>query len=68
MRDAGIGGWWIEGGLIGLAGTHGICHGIIDFEDHPIGAVLAVFLFILALDEGGNVYWKLFAFLSSGFA
>ena len=35
---------------------------VVDFQDNTIGAVLAVFLFILALDEGGNVYWKLLPF------
>ena len=50
-------GWWprrrVDAGLIGLAGTAGFLHGVVDLEDDTLGSVVAVkFLLILAPDDG----------------
>ncbi len=55
MGDAGVSGGWIEERTIQLASSDGLSHGVVDFEDDALGAVLAVFLLILALDDGGNM-------------
>ena len=46
-----------QAGLVGDAGAGGFGHGVVDFEDDALGAVLAVPLgFILALHDGEGVH------------
>ena len=57
MSDGGIGGRRRQTGLVGDAGADGFSHGIIDFEDDALGAVIAVTLgFVLALHDGEGVH------------
>lgn len=32
------------------------CHGIVDFQNAELGAVLAIFLFVLAFDDGESLH------------
>lgn len=49
FRRAGRG---IEAGLVTAPGADGFGHRAVDFQNHPLRAVLAVFLFVLALGDG----------------
>ena len=48
--------WRVESSLIGSAGGDGRLHGVVDFDDGPHGAVLAVRFFVLAADDGEGVH------------
>ena len=49
MGDAGVGWWWIKDCLLRPTAFHGLCHGIIAFQNHALCAIFTVFLLILAL-------------------
>ena len=40
-------GGWVEAGLVGVAGADGVGHGVVDFEDDALGAVIAVIPFLI---------------------
>ncbi len=50
-RLARVGGRWVQQGLIELAGVDRVLHAVIDVEDLELGAVVAVLLDVLALDD-----------------
>lgn len=52
VGDAEVGGRGVEKGAVGLASSDGLSHSVVDFQNNALGAVLAVFLLILALDDG----------------
>src|SRR5271157_1773559 len=60
VRQA-IGGWtgrWVEAGLVGLAGKRGFLHGVVDFKDDAVGAIIAVILLlILAADDRKSIHY-----------
>ncbi len=57
MATRGIGGWWIEEGLVGAARGDGAGEGVVDLEDGFFGAVVAVvFGFVFAFDDGEGVH------------
>ena len=56
MRDAGIGGRWVEDCLIRFAGTHRFSHGVIDLQNNTLGAVLTEFLLIFTLHDRKRFY------------
>ena len=45
-----------EAGLVGVAGADGLGHGVVDFEDDALGAVVAVLRLVLTLDDGEGVH------------
>jgi len=45
----------VEASLVGLAGAGGFGHCVVDFEDGALGSVVAVFLDVLAFDDGEGV-------------
>ena len=55
MGDAGVGGGWVEAGLVGVAGAGGFGEGVGDFEDGALGAVVAVGGDVFAFDDGEGV-------------
>ena len=55
MGDAGVGGGWVEAGLVGVAGAGGFGEGVVDFEDGALGAVVAVGGEVFAFDDGEGV-------------
>ena len=50
MGDSGIGCWRVEASLV--CGTGALClgHGVVDFQDHALGAVFSMGGFVLAAD------------------
>lgn len=47
----------VKAGLVGLAGADDLLHGVVDFEDDALGAVVAVvLLLVLAADDGEGVH------------
>ena len=56
MRHGRIGRRGIETRLVRFAAVHGLLHGVVDFEDDPLGAVLAVRGHVLALDDGEGLH------------
>ena len=55
MAATGIRRRWNQAGLVGSSGTGGPLHLIVDFEDNPLGAVLAVLLLVLAANAGEGI-------------
>jgi len=53
MAAARVRGRWVEAGLVGLAG---FLHGVVDFQDRILGAIVAVSLNILPFDDGKSLY------------
>ena len=51
-----VGGRGIEASLVGLAGLDRTSHFVIDFQDHPLGPVLAVRRFVLSLNDWERVH------------
>lgn len=47
MRDAWVSRQRIEACVVGLAGADGLDHGVVDFQDDALGAVLAIFLLVM---------------------
>jgi hypothetical protein len=43
---------WVEARVIRRARLHGLLHGVVNVEDHALGAVLATRLLVLAFDKG----------------
>ena len=57
MATRGIGGRWVEQGLVGNPTCHGFGEGVVDLEDGFFGAVVAVvFGFVFAFDDGEGVH------------
>ena len=56
MSNAGISGGWIEAGAVGLACVASFSHGVVDFQNDTLGALLAVSLLVRALDDGEGLY------------
>ena len=57
MAAARVCRMWIESRLIWLAGADGIGHGVVDFEDDALGAVVAVILLLVpAANDGEGVH------------
>src|SRR5579884_2061016 len=56
MRHARVGRRRVEAGLVGVAGAHGLVHGVVELEDDALGAVLAVGRFVFALDDGEGLH------------
>src|SRR5690606_24231562 len=55
VGDAGVGGGWVEAGLVGEAGLGGVGEVVVDLEDDALGAVLAVGLLVVLSDNGEGV-------------
>ena len=55
MRHARVGGWGGEEGLVGDAGADGFGHVVVDLQDDPLGAVLAVRGLVFLPDDGEGV-------------
>ncbi len=56
MTAATICGRRVKPGLIQLAGSHRLGHGVVDFQNGVLGAIAAVGGFVLALDDGEGVH------------
>ena len=46
----------IQDGLVGFAGADGVGHGVVDFENDSLGAVLAVGFLVLAFDDRESLH------------
>ena len=55
MGDAVIGRRWIEAGDVGNAGARVLGHGVVEFEDDALGAVLTVGLLVVLFDDGEGI-------------
>ena len=47
---------WVEAGFVWDSGSDCLGHFVVDFEDGAFGAVLAIFLLVLAADDGEGVH------------
>src|SRR5579859_6109744 len=56
MAAARVGRGWVQAGLVWDSGANCLGHGIVDFEDHALGAVLAPLLLISAPCDGKGVH------------
>lgn len=56
VSKAGVGGGWVEAGLVGEAGSDGVGEVVVDLEDEALGAVLAVGLFVVPSDDGEGLH------------
>ena len=56
MTAATICGRRVKPSLIRLAGSHGLDHGVVHFQNGVLGAIAAVGGFVLALDDGEGVH------------
>ena len=56
MAAGEVGGGWVQQGLVGHAGLHGLGEGVVDLEDGFFGAVVAVFGLVFALHDGEGVH------------
>ena len=45
-----------DDGLVWLTRALGFCHSVVDIQDNALGAVLSVFLLVLALDDGEGLH------------
>lgn len=52
----GRAGGRVEAGLVGVAGLHGLGHGVVDFQDGFLGAVGAVLFLVLPLYDREGVH------------
>lgn len=57
MAAGGIGGRWVQQGLVRHAGLHGLGEGVVDLEDGLFGAVVAVRWSRLLRFTLGKVYF-----------
>jgi hypothetical protein len=57
MAAAWVARRWVQTCLIGPAGVDGLLHGLVDFDDNALGAVIALVpLLVLAADDGEGVH------------
>jgi hypothetical protein len=52
VSDPGIHGRRVEEGRVGVAGTRSLGHAVVDLQDDPSGAVLAVLGFVALSNYG----------------
>ena len=56
MRHARVGRGRVEASLVGRTAGHRRGHLVVDLQDDPLGAVFAVLLDVLALDDGEGLH------------